>query len=345
MTGFNINKNHIIIAGLVVLLCLLPMVVTKPYYMHVIIMCILWAYLASCWNIIGGYAGQLSLGHGIYTAAGAYITMILFNTYGLSPWLGMFAGGGIAVLISLIIGFPTFKLRGAYYALATVAIAEAIVVLINNTGEIGKFVIGGAEGLIVKMVGNSPAAIQFNSKIPYYYIVLFMLFMIIFISKWVKESKLGYYLVALREDEEAAAAMGINVRRNKLMAGAISAFFTALGGVFYAVLIRYLEPNAIAGATMSNQMVFLTIVGGAGTVLGPIIGGILLSFVSEIIRFYLGGQLMGLHLFIYGLIVMLMIIFQPKGIMDLVDRIKKKPKSPENQDKGGVSGERDAAGA
>ncbi len=344
MTGLNINKKHILIAGLVVLLCLLPTVVTKPYYLHVIIMCILWAYLASCWNLIGGFAGQLSLGHGIYTAAGAYVTMILFNTYGLSPWLGMFVGGGVAVLLSFIVGYPTFKLRGAYYALATVAIGEAIVVLINNTGEVGKYVIGGAEGLIVKMVGNSAAAIQFNSKIPYYYIVLFMLFMIIFISNWVKESKLGYYLVALREDEEAAAAMGINVRRNKLIAGAISAFFTALGGVFYAVLIRYLEPNAIAGASMSNQMVFLTIVGGAGTVLGPVIGGILLSLVSEIIRFYLGGQLMGLHLFIYGLIVMLMIIFQPKGIMDLVDRIKRR-KSRQDQDEGGVSGARDASGA
>ena len=344
MTGLNINKKHIMIAGLIVLLCLLPTVITKPYYLHVIIMCILWAYLASCWNLIGGFAGQLSLGHGIYTAAGAYVTMMLFNTYGMSPWLGMFVGGGVAVLLSFIVGYPTFKLRGAYYALATVAIAEAVVVLINNTGEIGKFVVGGAEGLIVKMVGNSAAAIQFNSKIPYYYIVLFMLFMIIFIANWVKESKLGYYLVALREDEEAAAAMGINVRRNKLIAGAISAFFTALGGVFYAVLIRYLEPNAIAGASMSNQMVFLTIVGGAGTVLGPVIGGILLSLVSEIIRFYLGGQLMGLHLFIYGLIVMLMIIFQPKGIMDLVDRIKRR-KTRQDQDEGGVSGARDASGA
>ncbi|HRW11961.1 MAG TPA: branched-chain amino acid ABC transporter permease [Syntrophomonas sp.] len=340
-----INKNYIILAGLGILLCLLPMFVTKPYYLQVIIMCILWAYLASCWNIIGGFAGQLSLGHGIYTAVGAYVAVILFNTFGLSPWLGMFVGGGIAVLLSLVIGFPTFGLRGAYYALATVAIGEAVVVLLNNTGHLGQFLIGGAEGLSVKMVGVSAAAIQFNSKVPYYYIILAMLFLIIFIAQWIKNSKLGYYLVALREDEDAAAAMGIDVRRNKLIAGAISAFFTALGGVFYAVLIRYLEPTAIAGAIMSNQMVFMTIVGGAGTVLGPVIGGITLSFISELIRFYLGSQLMGLHLFIFGLIVMLMIIFQPKGLIELKERFKRKRGSGADQNEGGESGARSASGA
>ncbi|CFY02359.1 ABC transporter, permease [Syntrophomonas zehnderi OL-4] len=344
MTGININKNSVILAVLVVLLLLLPMVVTKPYYLHVIIICLLWAYLASCWNIIGGFAGQLSLGHGIYTAIGAYITVILFNTFGLSPWLGLFVGGGAAILLSLMIGYPTFGLRGAYYALATVAISEGIVVLLNNTGSIGRFTVGGAEGLIVKSVGSSAAAFQFNSKIPYYYIVLIMLFLIIFIAKWIKESKLGYYLVALREDEDAAAAMGINVRHNKLIAGAISAFFTALGGVFYAMLIRYLEPNAIAGASMSTQMVFLAIVGGSGTVLGPVIGGILLALISEIIRFYLGGQLMGLHLFIYGMIVLLMIIYQPRGIIELFEKIGRRF-SRKHNDEGGRSGAEDPSGA
>lgn len=325
-------------------MCLVPSAVSKPYYLHVIIICMLWAYLASCWNIVGGFAGQLSLGHAIYTAVGAYVTIMLFNTLGLSPWIGLFIAGGIAVVLSLIIGFPTFGLRGAYYALATVAISEGIVVLINNTKTLGNFLVGGAEGLIVKNVGNSWAAIQFHSKIPYYYIILAMLVMIVILAKWIKESKLGYYLVALREDEDAAAAMGIDVRKQKLIAGAISAFFTALGGVFYALLIRYLEPNAIAGASMSTQMVFLTIVGGSGTVLGPVIGGLLLSFLSEMIRFYLGGQLMGLHLFIYGMIVLLMIMFQPKGLAELIDKTKglimKK-----RQSKGGESGVKDASGA
>lgn len=313
-----------LLAGLVVILLLVPMMVSRPYYLHVIIMCLLWAYLASSWNIVGGFAGQLSLGHGIYTATGAYITMMLFNTYGLSPWLGLLVGGAAAVLISVLIGYPTFGLRGAYYALATVAISEGIVVLINSTHQLGAFKVGGAEGLIVKMVGNSAAAMQFNSKVPYYYIILFMLFLVIGISYWIKNSKLGFYLTALKEDEDAAAAMGINVRSNKLIAAMISAFMTALGGVFYAALIRYLEPNAIAGGSMSTQMVFLSIVGGSGTVLGPVIGGIVLSLISEVIRFYLGGQLMGLHLFIYGLIVLLVIIYQPRGIIALWEKVPQK---------------------
>mgnify|MGYP000910277061 FL=1 len=320
------NKKTIILwAGLAVILLLIPMFVTKPYFLHVIIMCLLWAYLATSWNIIGGFAGQLSLGHGIYTAVGAYVTVMLFNTLGLSPWLGMFIAGAVAVLISLVIGFPTFGLRGAYYALATVAISEGVIVLINSIGDVGKFHVGGAEGLILKTVGNSWAAFQFSSKVPYYYIILIFLVLGIIAAKKIKDSRLGYYLVALREDEDAAAAIGINVRNNKLIAGAISAFMTALGGVFYAMLIRYLEPNAVAGAvSMSTQMVFMTIVGGAGTVFGPVIGGILLSLVSEFIRFYLGGQLMGLHLFVYGLIVLIIIIKQPSGIIALFDKLKER---------------------
>ncbi len=335
------DKKLLLLIGLVVILLLVPMMVTRPYFLHVIIMCLLWAYLASSWNIIGGFAGQLSLGHGIYTATGAYVTMMLFNTFGISPWLGLFVGGAAAVLISVLIGFPTFGLRGAYYALATVAISEGIVVIINSTHELGPFSVGGAEGLIVKMVGDSAAALQFSSKIPYYYLILFMLFLVIAVSYWIKTSKLGYCLIALKEDEDAAAAMGINVRNNKLIAAMISAFMTALGGVFYAVLIRYLEPNAIAGGSMSTQMVFLSIVGGSGTILGPVIGGILLSLISEVIRFYLGGQLMGLHLFIYGVIVLLVIMYQPRGIVALLGQIVQRFSGPKTVE-GGVSGVKDS---
>ncbi|MGR6836037.1 branched-chain amino acid ABC transporter permease [Syntrophomonas erecta] len=313
------SKGSILLIVVLGIAFIIPVLVTKPYYLHVLTVCLLWAYLASSWNIIGGYAGQLSLGHGVFTAVGAYVTVILFNEFGLTPWVGMFIGGFAAVAMSFIIGFPTFSLRGAYYALATVAISEGVVVLIENTMEIGSLRVGGAEGLIVKLVGNAPLYFQFISKVPYYYIALFMLLIIVAISKWIKDSRLGYYLMALREDEDAAKALGINVRKAKLTAACISAFFTALGGVFYAMLIRYLEPTAIAGASMSTQMVFLTIVGGSSTVLGPVVGGITLSLISEIIRYYFGGMVMGLHLFIYGIIVMLVIIYKPRGIIEILE--------------------------
>lgn len=319
MDGVQKKKIGLIIACLAIALAI-PQFVTKPYYLHVITMCLLWAYLAASWNLFTGFAGPLSLGHGIYTAIGAYVTIILFNEFNISPWIGMFVGAGGAVLMSLLIGYPTFKLRGAYYALATVAIGSGVVVLIENTSTIGSLTVGGAEGLSVNLLGNAPLYFQFISKVPYYYIAVLMVIIIILVSYWIKNSRLGYYLSALKEDEDAAAALGINVRVAKLKAAAYSAFFTALGGVFYAMLIRYLEPHAIAGPLMSNQMVFLAIVGGSGTVLGPIFGGITLSAISEVVRFYLGSMAQGLHLFIYGLIVVLMIMFKPQGIIEVIQK-------------------------
>lgn len=315
------DKSKIFLLIILALVFMIPVFVTKPYYLHVLTMCLFWAYLACAWNIVGGFAGQLSLGHGMFTAVGAYITVILFNTFGLSPWLGMFVGAGAAVLLSLIIGFPTFSLRGAYFALATVALSEGVVVLLENTEKIGKFLVGGAEGISVKMLGDSPLQFQFMSKVPYFYIALLMLIVIVLVSRWLMNSRLGYYLIALREDEDAAKALGINVRNTKLAAIAMSAFFTALGGSFYAQLIHYLQPSAIAGATMSQQMVFLTIVGGSGTIFGPVIGGISLSLLSEIIRFFLGDKMMGLHLFIYGLIVVLVIVYKPRGIIEPLEKL------------------------
>lgn len=313
-------KTYIVPVIFLAVALLIPVFVHKAYYIHVLTMCLLWAYLACSWNIIGGFAGQLSLGHGMYTAVGAYVTVILFNQFGISPWLGMFVGGAGAVLLSMVIGYPTFTLKGAYYALATVAVSEGVLVMIQNTSNVGSLVVGGAEGLMVKMMGNAPAYFQFMSKVPYYYIMLIMLLLIIFISRKMMQSRLGYYLLALKEDEDAAGALGINVRKTKLMAAGLSAFLTALGGVFYAQLIHYLEPSAIAGAAMSTQMVFLAIVGGSGTILGPVIGGISLSLISEIVRFYLGDQIMGLHLFIYGMIILLVIIYKPRGIIESLEK-------------------------
>lgn len=331
-TAIQSQKSFIFVAVILAVAVLIPIIVTKPYYIHVLTMCLLWAYLASSWNIIGGFAGQLSLGHGMFTALGAYTAVVLFNDFGLSPWIGMFAGGMVAVLFSLLIGFPTFSLRGAYYALATVALSEGVMVLIENTSNLGVFHIGGAEGLIVKMLGNAPLHFQFMSKVPYYYIALVMLIIIVLISRWLVNSRLGYYLLALKEDEDAAKALGINVRKSKLIAAGMSAFFTAIGGVFYAMLIHYLQPSAIAGAAMSTQMVFLAIVGGSGTVLGPVVGGISLSLISEIIRFYLGGSVAGLHLLIYGVIVLLIIVFKPAGIIEVLEKYYRRIFGSQNQE-------------
>lgn len=315
-----INKGTILLIAVLAIAFLIPLAVHKPYYLHVLTMCLFWAYMAASWNIVGGFVGQLSLGHGIYTAIGAYGTVILFNNFNISPWIGMIMAGLVAMLIAVLIGLPTFKLRGAYFALSTVALAEGFVVLIENTEKIGNILIGGAEGLSVKMLGNAPLVFQFMSKVPYYYIALIMLITVVLVSWQLMRSKLGYYMVAVREDEDAARALGINVRNIKLQAIAISAFATALGGAFYAQLIHYLLPSAIAGAAMSNQMVFLAIVGGSGSILGPVVGGLSLSFISELVRFFFGDKVMGLHMLIYGLVVVLIIMYKPRGIIEVLEK-------------------------
>ncbi len=319
-------KKWLLIGVTLAILCVLPFMLSKAYFVHVAIMCLFWAYMSASWNILCGFAGTLSLGHGIYVAAGAYVATILLNTFGVTPWLGLFVSCVVASIMAIIIGFPIFNLRGAYYTLSTVAIGEGIVVLLTNFREwkisddlIIK--IGGAEGLTMKTV-NSPLFMQWRGKIPYYFMILVMLIAVILISGYIKRNKLGFQLAAVKDDEDAARALGIDVRAVKLKAAVISAIFTALGGVFYALIIRFLEPAAVAsGATMSNQIVFGAIVGGSGTVMGPALGGLVLNLISSIIQYFLGGSVQGLHLFIYGVIIVVMIIFKPSGFITVLEKL------------------------
>ena len=321
-----IKKWALIGVGLAIL-CIVPFLLGKAYFVHVAIMCLFWAYMSTSWNMLCGFTGLLSLGHGIYVAAGAYIATILLNSFGVSPWIGLIAGCLVAAVMAVIIGFPIFNLSGAYYALSTVAIGEGVVVLLTNFRELklGEKVIkiGGAEGLTMKTMNESPMLfMQWKGKIPYYFMILIMLILVILVSMLIKRSKLGYQLAAVKDDEDAARALGINVRKVKLIAAIISAAFTALGGVFYALIVRFLEPAAVAsGATMSNQIVFGAIVGGSGTVFGPAFGGLVLNLVSSVIQYFLGGSIQGLHLFIYGIIIVVMIIFKPTGFISVLEKL------------------------
>lgn len=319
MSQFKSARFYLPMAVLLLFLAL-PLGVDSPYYLHMMAIVLFWAYLACSWNIVGGFAGQLSLGHGVYLATGAYVSSLLFKYLMISPWLGMIIAGLTASVLGIIVGYPTLRLKGAYYALATVGFAEGFKVLLINTTDIGSWHTGGAEGFLVPLMGVSPLYMQFLSKVPYYYIALALLLLILGVTWWIDRSRLGYYLTALREDEDAARALGINTSRAKLTAAVISSFFTGVGGVFYAQLIRYLEPNTVAGEIISNQIVFLAIVGGRGSLIGPVLGGFFLTIVGEVTRTFFG-QLMGLHLFIYGTIVALFVIFKPKGLIDDAEKL------------------------
>lgn len=315
----NQNPKILLISALLLgALFILPLVVTSPALMQIFILIILYAYFTSTWNFVGGFAGVLPLGHSAFIGIGAYTSTVLFQTFGISPWLGMIVGGLLAAMMGVIIGLPTLKLRGAYFALATIAVGEGMRVLVENVKQVGPFMINGPSGISIKLAESSFSAFQFDSKLPYYYIILAMLLIVLLLTYFMMNSKIGYYLAAGGEEPEAAEALGIKVSRYRLIAMAISCFLAGLGGTFYAQLMLYIYPKSILGLDLSFEIAFIALIGGRGTILGPVLGALLLRPVSELTRIYLGSMLPGLHLVIFGLILIIVMRYYPKGLVEPV---------------------------
>ncbi|HOM28624.1 MAG TPA: branched-chain amino acid ABC transporter permease [Deltaproteobacteria bacterium] len=307
--------------ALAVLVFTLPLWIKNPTYMQILIFMLLYAYLTTSWNLVGGFAGVLPLGHSAYVGIGAYTSTILWITWGVSPWLGMWVGAFIAAVVGTIIGIPTLKLRGAYFALSTMAFGEGVRVLAENTVKVGPCVVGGPQGICLPLVpGNNLALFQFVSKTPYYYIILIMLCIALFITWHISRIRPGYYLAAGGEEPEAAEALGVNVSKYKVWAMALSCFMTALGGTFLAQLTLYFYPKQILGLDFSFELAFIALIGGRGTIAGPVIGALLLRPVSEFTRIYLSSVLPGLHLVIFGAILILVMIYQPFGLVRPLSR-------------------------
>src|SRR5574341_1373719 len=236
----NALKQNVVIQIIIVLgiASVVPLFASE-YMLHIAVLVLLYAYLSTAWNILGGYGGQHSLGHGLFMGIGAYTTTFLFNQIGLSPWIGMWLGALLAGLAGWFIGYICFRygLKGAYFALVTIAIAEAAVYITNNIGAIG-----GAQGMEVKWIGNSPQFMQFDSKAGYYYTILIMTGAVIWFASWLSKSRPGYRLIAVRENEDAAETLGVNTLNAKIQALVISAVLTGLGGMFFAQYFTYINP-------------------------------------------------------------------------------------------------------
>jgi branched-chain amino acid transport system permease protein len=299
----------------------LPLLVDSPTYLQIIILLFFYAYLTVAWNLVGGFAGVLPLGHSVFVGIGAYTSTILFLQYGISPWIGMIAGGVLAAGIGMVIGKPTLKMRGAYFCLCTIAFAEGLRVMIENIDMLGPFKLNGPRGLLIPLKGDSLAAYQFMHKEPYYYIILVMLCLVLALTWFINRSKMGYYLGAGGEEPEAAEALGCNVANYKLLAMAMSCFLTALAGTFYAQLMLYFYPKGLLGLDLSFEIAFIALIGGRGTIAGPVIGALALRPLNEFTRIYLSDQLPGLHLVIFGLILILVMLYQPKGLTAPLSRI------------------------
>ena len=248
------------IAGIVVLLfLLLPVFTTSHYLLHVFIMIFFYGYLATCWNILGGYAGQHSFGHAAFVGIGAFTSSLLFAHTGLSPWIGMCAGALLAGLAALFIGYLSFRfgLKGPFFLMVTIAFGEILVYMALNIRAIG-----GASGINVPLMGHAPLLFQFDGKAAYYYIIMGMLALVVGISYLILRSRMGYYFIAIRENEDAAQALGVNTMAYKIWGMVLSASLSALGGTFYAQYILFIDPLSILGTALSVEIVFYAIVGG-----------------------------------------------------------------------------------
>ena len=308
------HKWMLVISALIVVL---PFAVDDNYLLHMAVTVGLMAYLAMAWNVLGGLAGQDSFGHAAFVGVGAYTSSLLLIHYHVSPWLGMLAGGALAVCLSVIIGFPSFRLRGTFFTLSTLAFAEVVRIIVVNTEQIGPLDIRGAAGLSIPLVGDAPGLFQFGDKLPYYYIIWVMTFVVYYVSYRLKKSKYGLFLGAIADDEEAAQANGVDVLQAKMLALVISAFFAALGGTFYAQFYRSVDPSNILSISFSIDFVLLSIIGGTKSLFGPIVGAVMLTPVGEIARVNLGGSYSGLHKIVYGIVLIGVVLYLPNGLTSL----------------------------
>ena len=300
--------------GLILIAVLLPFLLPS-YFVHVLIMILFYGFLGTSWNILGGYAGQFSFGHAAFFGIGAYASTLAFVNWNLTPWIGMVLGGLLGMLLGLVIGFLCFHygLRGPYFALATLAFAELLRLISLNLDLTEK-----AVGILIPLKGNAPFSFQHESKIFYYFVILLMFIGVLWVARWIDRGRIGDYFAAIREDEDSAEAIGVNTSAYKLLGILMSGFLTALGGTFYAQYFLYIDPEVTFGIGTSIEIFLRPIVGGMGTVYGPIIGALVLGPLREVTRGILGGY-HGVHLMIYGAILVGVIVFLPKGIYGWLD--------------------------
>lgn len=311
------SPERYIPAAIVVFLIALPYLLPNPFYVHIVIMMALFTVLGGAWNLIGGYGGQLSLGHAAFFGTGAYVSTLLVNAYGISPWITLWLGGLAALSLSLPIGFICFRLQGPYFAIATIGLAEALRLLVLHFREITN----GAQGLTVPFKGDAPWQLQFASKMPYYYIALAMAMAMVLIARRMERARLGHYLVAIGQNQEAAEALGIDSARAKRQALTLSAFVTGVSGVFYAQYTYVIHPDSVFGLGLSIQIALVAIVGGVGTTLGPVLGAVILEFFIQSTQIAFAGQYPGLELMVYGGLLVAVILWRPRGVIPWFARL------------------------
>src|SRR5215475_11566398 len=273
---------------------------------------VLAAISACAWNIVGGYAGQVSVGHAIFFGAGAYVPLLAYELFKAPPLIGVPFGIVVAVTMAALIGLPTFRLQGHYFSMATIAVAELIRLVVGNWDLLGAAI--GIQGPATPRVWWD---LIFRSAVPYYYIYLAVLALTVFITWILMRSRFGYYLRAIRAGERAAKSLGVPVRRTKLLALMLSAALTAVAGSLYAFKVGFVNPESGLGILVSVQMIIIAALGGAGTLYGPIVGALILIPLQSATNTWFGGSGSGLTYILYGGVIMLLARFEPGGLIEL----------------------------
>ena len=310
MASFGWRGEHFPAGVLFAVALAIPLLTGNLFLQDAAIFILLWAGLAGAWNIAGGFAGQLSLGHAAFFGLGAYTSTLLKIHTGLSPWIGMLCGGALVVVASGFIAFAATRLRGPYFALVTIAFATVMQIVAARWYDFTR----GNEGLSIPFE-PSAANFMFAGKLAWTLIVLCYVAGIYLLATWIGRSRFGYQLAGMREDDDAAQALGIDTRRLKVVAIALSAFLTALGGTFYAQYVGFVDPGYVFSIDLSVKFALMCIIGGMGTALGPVLGAVLITALEMALRAKWGGERSGLYLIVYGTLLIVVVRVMPEGLV------------------------------
>ncbi|HWG81239.1 MAG TPA: branched-chain amino acid ABC transporter permease [Stellaceae bacterium] len=304
------------LAAAALLLLLYPWIVARTdsaaFLQDMGALVVLAAIGASAWNIVGGYAGQISVGHAMFFGIGAYLPLVAYNQWQLPPLAGVPAGIAVSLVLALVVGVPTFRLVGHYFSMATIAVAELVRIVVGNWDFAG-----AAIGIMGPATPRGWWDLIFRSAVPYYYIFLVVLAVLLAVTWQMQRSRLGYYLGALRGGERAARSLGVPVRRYKLYALMLSAAFTSLAGSLYALKTGFIDPESGFGILVSVQLIITAALGGAGTLFGPLLGAVILVPLQTATNTWFGGSGSGLTYIVYGGVIVLIARFEPGGLLEL----------------------------
>ena len=303
-------------AATIALLVIYPFVFTTSFSHHLMILILLYALMAQSWNVVAGLSGQISLGQAIFFGIGAYSSTVLFAKYGITPWAGLLVGMLLSALAAIAIGVPTLRLRGHYFAIATLLIGSSVQIVFQRWDWVG-----AASGLYVPINRTSPwFYLQFHaSKVPYYYLALAAAGAAYLLVWKLRRSRFGFRLQALRDEPDAASSLGIAIARHKVMAFMLSGAMMSVAGTLYGQYVLVLDPERLFSAEISIIVLLMTVLGGSGTLWGPALGAAILVPLSEFSRIWFGGTGRTIDLIIYGILILLVCMWRPSGILSVVE--------------------------